>query len=189
MRARVLSCLFSLLPAFSLLGGLLLAPHVSAGDEKKGGPPKPVTITAQRMEANRKLHQVTYLDNVIVKKEDLTIYAPRIVITFDEKMEEIERINAEGGVRVVDPEKTATAEKATYLNDQDVLVLTGNPRVWQGDNVITGAKITVFRAEDRAVVEGDDKQRVTTVYYQRGEEEEPKKGPLPEKPGGGGKGR
>jgi lipopolysaccharide export system protein LptA len=136
------------------------------------------------MEANRKLRQVTYIDNVIVKKEDLTIYAPRIEILFDEKMEEIQKITADGGVRIADPEKTATSEKAVYLNDQDVLILTGNPRVWQGDNVITGSKMTLFRKEDRSVVEGDEKERVTSVFYASGQGQEPRKGILPKSKGG-----
>jgi len=157
-----------------------LAGGVSGETEKrKEAPAKPVTITANRMEANRRLHMVTYLDNVVAKKEDLTIYAQRVEFLFDEKMEEIQKITAEGGVRIVDPEKTATAEKAIYLNEQDVLILTGNPKVWQGDNLISGSKITLFRKEERSVVEGGEKERVFSVFYPGKEGEGPGKGILP----------
>jgi len=145
-------------------------------ERRKAEPPKPVTITAKRMEANRKLHVVTYIEDVVVKKEDLTIYAPRIEFLFDEKMEEIQKITAEGGVRIVDPEKTATAEKALYLNDQDILILTGNAKVWQGDNVIAGPKMTLLRKEDRSIVEGAGNERVTSIFYPSKERGGSKKG-------------
>jgi lipopolysaccharide export system protein LptA len=152
--------MLSLCLALSLIG-------VAGGEDekKKQEAPKPITITADRMEANRKLRTVNYLDNVVVKKEDLTIYARKIEFLFDEKMEEIQKITAEGTIRVLDADKSATADKAVYLNDRDVLILTGNPKVWQGDNVIAGTKMTILRGEDRIIVEGEGKERVTSVFY------------------------
>jgi lipopolysaccharide export system protein LptA len=140
------------------------------GGKKEAEPPKPVTITANRMEVNRKLRIAIYMDNVVVKKEDLTIYAQRVEFLFDEKMEAIQKVTAEGGVRIVDPEKTATSERAIYLNDQDMLILIGNARVWQGDNVITGSKMTLLRKEERSIVESDGKGRITSVFYPNKEE-------------------
>lgn len=140
------------------------------GEKKETAPPKPVTIIANRMEVNRKLHVAVYIDNVIVKKEDTTIYAKRVEFLFDDKMEEIQKITAEGGVRIEDPEKTATSEKAVYLNDKDILILTGNAKVWQGDNIVTGSKMTLLRQEDRSIVESEGKGRVTSVFYQNKEE-------------------
>ncbi len=139
-------------------------------EKKETSPPKPVTITANRMEVNRKLHMAVYIDNVIVKKEDLTIYAKKVEFLFDDKMEEIQKVTAEGGVRIVDPEKSATSDKAVYLNDKDILILIGNAKVWQGENVITGSKMTLLRQEDRSIVESDGKQRITSVFYQNKEE-------------------
>jgi len=170
MRRQNWCMMLSLCLAVSLIG--------AAGGEdpkKKEEAPKPITITADRMEANRKLRTVNYLDNVVVKKEDLTIYARKIEFLFDEKMEEIQKITAEGGVRVLDADRSATAEKVVYMNDQDVLILTGNPKVWQGDNVIAGTKMTLLRKEDRSIVEGDGKERVTSVFYpEKGKGESPK---------------
>jgi lipopolysaccharide export system protein LptA len=42
-------------------------------------------------------------------------------------------------------------------------VLNGNPRVWQGDNVINGEKITVFIKEERSIVEGSPANRVSAT--------------------------
>lgn len=185
---RLLLALFLLLSFFGAASGetekrraepAKPAPTSKEMDKKKAEPPKPITITADRMEANRKLHVVNYLDNVIVRKDDFTIYARRMEFLFDEKMEEIQKITAEGDVRMVDPEKTATADKAVYLNDQDVLILTGNPKIWQGDNVIVGSKMTLLRKEDRSIVEGDGKERVISIFYPSKEGEGSKGGMLP----------
>jgi lipopolysaccharide export system protein LptA len=160
MRRKSCCLMLSLCLTLSLIG-------VAGGEaeKKKEEAPKPITITADRLEANRKLRTVNYLDNVVVKKENLTIYARKIEFLFDEKMEEIQKITAEGSVRVLDADKSATADKAVYLNDQDILILTGNPKVWQGDNVIAGTKMTLLRKEDRSIVEGGGKERVTSVFY------------------------
>ena len=62
------------------------------------------------------------------------------------------------------------AELAEYTADQQVLVLSGGaPTVWSGENVIHGKKITFFQAEDRTVVEGDEKERVKATFYNQGE--------------------
>ncbi|MDH7498979.1 MAG: lipopolysaccharide transport periplasmic protein LptA [candidate division NC10 bacterium] len=175
MKRSTVSLAWFLVLCFAFAGGAWGAEV----EKKKEAPGKPITITANRMEANRRLRVVTYLDNVVAKKEDLTIYAQRVEFLFDEKMEEIQKITAEGGVRIVDPEKSATAAKAIYLNDQDVLILTGNPKVWQGDNLISGSKITLFRKEDRSVVEGGEKERVFSIFYPGKEGEGSGKGILP----------
>jgi lipopolysaccharide export system protein LptA len=70
----------------------------------------------------------------------------------------------------VDLEKTATSDKAVYLNDQDILILMGNARVWQRENVITGSKMTLLRKEDRSIVESEGKERITSVFYPNKEE-------------------
>ena len=43
------------------------------------------------------------------------------------------------------------------------------PRVWSGKNVIRGKKIILFQAEDRIVVEGDEKEQVKATLHTEGE--------------------
>ena len=67
--------------------------------------------------------------------------------------------------------KIGTAKRAEYYDAEQRVVLVGNARVWQEDNVVTGERITIFLAEDRSVVEGGKQERVKAVFYPRGQEQ------------------
>jgi lipopolysaccharide export system protein LptA len=75
---------------------------------------------------------------------------------------------SEGNVKIVfdNKTKTAVADKAVYLADQKVLELSGgDPKVWSGKNVVRGKKITLFRAENRSLVEGAGEDQVEAILY------------------------
>ena len=61
--------------------------------------------------------------------------------------------------------RIGTAKRAEYYDDEQSVVLVGNARVWQEDNVVTGERIMMFLAEDRSVVEGGKQGRVKAVFY------------------------
>jgi len=70
-------------------------------------------------------------------------------------------VEAEGRVRMIAGIRTAMAEKAVYYREAEKIVLTGSPRVWENDNMVSGKTITVFLEEERSVVE----ESVKAVFY------------------------
>ena len=54
------------------------------------------------------------------------------------------------------------------------MVLIGDARVWQDDNVVSGETITIYLSQDRSVVQGGTQERVKAVFYPR-EQNQPKK--------------
>ena len=66
----------------------------------------------------------------------------------------VSRIEAIGDVKIEKEDGRATCEKAVYYQDQQKIVLTGNPVVWQRGNRVTGKTITMFLDDDRTIVEG-----------------------------------
>ena len=78
----------------------------------------------------------------------------------------IDKIVATGDVRITRPDGgLATADTASYYHDDEKLVLTGNPRVKQGNDFVEGAKISLFIRENRSIVEGSKDKKVKAVYY------------------------
>jgi lipopolysaccharide export system protein LptA len=59
-----------------------------------------------------------------------------------------------------------------FYNPEQKIVLTGNPRVWQGADVISGERITIFVKENRSIVEGSKDKRVSATIYPKTKEEE-----------------
>ena len=71
-----------------------------------------------------------------------------------------------GNVRIITKDcRIGTAKRAEYYDAEQRVVLIGNARVWQDDNVVTGERITIYLAEDRSVVEGGKQERVKAVFY------------------------
>ena len=70
------------------------------------------------------------------------------------ELPEIDRIIATDGVIVRQQDGQAMAEKAIYYQKDEKVVLTGKPRLKQGDNIVDGSVITFYLKEDRTVVEG-----------------------------------
>ena len=57
--------------------------------------------------------------------------------------------------------------RAEYYDLEQRMVLIGDARVWQDDNVVTGETITIFLSQDRSVVQGGKQDRVKAVFYPR----------------------
>lgn len=80
----------------------------------------------------------------------------------------IAKIQAKGNVRIVRGEQTATAQEALYLREEEKIVLTGDAKVWEGQNMVTGRQITLFLDEDTSLVE----QEVKVIFYPKTKREE-----------------
>lgn len=139
--------------------------------EEKQKAKNPITITADHLEVNRKLHSAVYTGNVMAddKERGMVILSDKMEFLFDEKMERIERGIATGNVRLTAGDRRMTSEQLELFPAEDKAVFTGDPRVWLDNDLITGTKITMFLKEDRAIVEGGPSKRVTAILYPKSE--------------------
>lgn len=160
----------------ALLVAVLLLAAAPAGAEAPPGvagggrAPKAgaITITADRLEVDRKAHTATYAGNVVARDSALTILADRMEFTFDEAMQEVREVRATGRVRIAEQGgREATADAATYFAREEKVLLEGNARAWQEENVVTGTTMTLYLREDRHVVEGEGDARVHAIIYPR----------------------
>jgi len=167
--------------------------------KKEKQPEKPINITADRMEADDKEKVVVFTGNVVARQEDVVINCDLMRVYYREietasaettpqkpsdpgesteaeekekKENEIDRIEAEGNVKITRDNRVALSDKAVYLAKADprVIILTGEPRVWRDKDVLTGKRITVFLDQDRSLVEGGAEQRVNATFYQKKED-------------------
>jgi len=146
-------------------------PLGSALTEEKPKGKKPITITSDHLEVNRKLHSAVYTGNVMADDKDrgMVILSDKMEFFFDEKMERIEKGLATGNVRITAGDRRITSDQLELFPEEEKAVFTGDPRVWQDNDLITGTKITIFLKEDRAIVEGSPSKRVTAILYPRSE--------------------
>jgi len=140
----------------------------------------PIDITSDTVEADQKTNTVTFKGNVIAKQEDTTLYANTLTILYDPNTKKLKEIVAVGNVKVVQLDRRATGQKATFDQDKNKVVLDGEAVVREGTNVIRGERITFYVDEERSVVEPGKGGRVSTSITpppkEEGEEKKPKEG-------------
>jgi lipopolysaccharide export system protein LptA len=76
----------------------------------------------------------------------------------------LDKIVASGSVIVTEPNRRATGDQLTYTASDDKFVLTGGPpSIFDAEHgKITGVSLTLFRRDDRVVVEGDSRSPAVT---------------------------
>ena len=132
----------------------------------------PITIDADLLENLQKEGLVVFTGNVVANQNSSIHYSDRMEVYLDAKGDGIVRTVSSGNVKIITKDcKIGTAKRAEYYDAEQRVVLVGNARVWQEDNVVTGERITIFLAEDRSVVEGGKQERVKAVFYPRGQEQ------------------
>ncbi len=139
-------------------------------DEKKIAD-KTLHVISDKMVAQKDTSMVEFIGNVKATREDSIILADSIKIfihsaeTKKEGQTDLKKIIATGNVEYTAGERKAFADKAVYTTKDEVLILTGkSPKLITGDSQVTGKKITLFRNEDRVIVESDGKTRVQAIF-------------------------
>jgi lipopolysaccharide export system protein LptA len=162
------------------------APKPAAAKTAQSGPgPRsnaPIVIDADRMEASKKEGLVVFTGNVVAKQENSVQTADRMEVYLDDKGDRVLRIISTGNVKIVTEDcRTGTARRAEYYDDDQRLLLIGDAKVWQEDNVVTGERIVMFLADDRSEVEAGPQGRVKSVFYPKQEEKPDAAAPVAKK--------
>jgi lipopolysaccharide export system protein LptA len=168
--------------AGALLTVAILLASVSAGADDKNissgteVDAQKILITARQLVTHTATRLAEFKGEVRVRQGATVIDADSLKIhytggpqdktTASTEGESIEKIIAEGRVKIQMDNRIAFADHAVYTTADSVLVLTGkNSRLTSGNNSITGSKITFFRADGRVTVEGSEDRRVEAVLF------------------------
>lgn len=152
-----------------------------AAEGAKDDPSKePVHIEADRMESDQKTESVLFVGNVEAKQGDLAIKAERMTVFYQqnqpvaakttaaEASRAIDRLTASGEVEIVKLNWTATGDQLEYISRDRKIILTGNTKVWQDNNLVTGDRIVLYLDEGKSVVErkgSGEGERVKAFFY------------------------
>ena len=166
--------------AFILLMGCLIAtaPALFAARAKKGkshtslskkmfNSKGPIHIISNRLDADNKKHLITFAGHVVVKRSTLTLTCDRLDVYYSQKAGQIDKIISSGHVIIKQPPKSATCNKAIFIQKNNKVVLFGNPILSEGKNKVTGEKVTFFLDSEKTIIEGGKKGRVTTTIVPR----------------------
>ncbi len=125
----------------------------------------PIKITSDRLISDNKSDIISFEGHVKAVKGDLTIKAKKIDILSNKESGGVKMIVARGDVHIYQHDKHATGEKAIYYEKQQKIILTGNPKSWEKENVITGNEMLFDIKRDKIVVKQSKKEQVRVIFY------------------------
>jgi lipopolysaccharide export system protein LptA len=188
LKLRLIKTLRSRLNNRFLLIGVLYAPifvffwlhlmdavAVTIESSVKKDVDKKIRISADKMVAMVEAGEIEFIGNVRATQASTVVTADRLKIIYASaksegqtvtlKPESIEKIIAQGRVKIIHDNIIAETDRAEYTMKSAVLVLTGERSiVTQGSQSISGTKFTLYRSDGKIIVESNGKNRVKAVF-------------------------
>jgi len=105
-------------------------------------PDAPLRVEAARLVLHKEERLARFTDDVIVRRGDTTVRSPRMDARYDGDGQ-VTRLELRGGVDLRQGERRATGESADYDAKTKELVLTGDPKLYDRGDVLSGQRIDV----------------------------------------------
>jgi len=128
---------------------------------------KSIHISSESFEADDVKKMALFRGNVKAIQKDMSVYSKEMIVYYDVKGD-IKEIVAIGNVRIKQKDRIVSSNKAIFANKERKVTLIGNPRIWYGEDMISGEKIIVFLDQDKIIIEGSKKNRVKAIITPKG---------------------
>jgi LPS export ABC transporter protein LptC/lipopolysaccharide transport protein LptA len=135
---------------------------------KKFNDGKAFQIRSEKAEFSGKSHQASFTGGVEMKYGELQLHGPAAVFQYKGTTSTISAIEIEGGVKVVDADKVATAQTVNLDLLKNIFTFRGKPKVVQNNDEIAGEeivfleggkKVRVKQAEQPSPTHGTDSKQ------------------------------
>ncbi len=146
-----------------LIVALLPLLQGAADKEKKINHNSPVKIQADEMRYYGNERKSTFHGNVVAVSDNYTLTSDDVTVFLD-KSSEVEKILCVGNVNFKSDDIISISKKADLDQKKKVAVITGNVKVWQGENYLEGEKVFIYYEEERIVVDKGIDKRVTIIF-------------------------
>lgn len=125
----------------------------------------PVQVTADQLAVNNADGTAVFTGNVVVTQGEMKLAAAEVKVNYGTEQNDIESLEAFGGVTITNLGDAAEAQEALYTIDSGMIVLTGDVLLTQGGSAMAGQKLTINLQDGTGVMEG----RVTTTFQPGGD--------------------
>jgi lipopolysaccharide export system protein LptC len=154
-----------------------------------GATKEPIKINAERLDIFERDKKVVFAGNVVTVQGDTTMRCTTMTIFYEQAAKvpgapkpsvsgmtdgnsSISKMECAGPVDVLAKDQKASGNSAIYDKAADTVLLLGNAKVSQGDNVMTGERLTYELTASHARVEGG---RVKAVFTPKENNDKPQK--------------
>lgn len=163
---------------------------------------EPIRISSRDLEFLYEKKRIVYRGAVVAIQGDVTMKSDMLTVTYEDaapannkaeagaanaeaapknpsaasSKQRLKEIVAEGNVDITSGNRRATGKKAVFNEAQRVVTLSGEARVQELGNWVSGERVTVYLDEKRSVVEGGGGERRAEMEIRPEQREEDKKG-------------
>lgn len=114
----------------------------SLAEQGPAAPAAPMKVEADHLVLMKALRLARFTDGVVVRRGDAVVKSPRMDARYDGDGQ-LTRLEMRGGVDVRQGDRRATGQTADYDAQQRTLVLLGDPRLYDKDDVLAGDRIAL----------------------------------------------
>lgn len=152
--------MFRILICVSALSLAATAHAQSVAFGNRADPKAQVEVSADSLRVNQTNGEAEFTGNVLIGQGDMRLTAGKVTVTYAAGgQQRIEKLNASGGVTLVNGPDAAEAKAAVYDVATGNITLSGDAIVTQGESVLAGDEIKVNLTDGTASVAG----RVRTI--------------------------
>lgn len=139
---------------------------------------EPINIEADRMISQENDNTVVFIGNVDARQGQLTIRSDEMTVFYTDNKgdggqqvsSQMEKLICINNVQVIQDDWLGTSDRMDYFANERKVILSGNAKAWQGQNMVSGKTIVYYLDEKRSIVEQDEatQGRVRAVLHPDG---------------------
>jgi lipopolysaccharide export system protein LptA len=113
----------------------------------------PINIQSDTLSLDYKGKSVLFSGHVHAMQSGSQLSSDVLHVNYEQNFKDVKDLTADGNVRITQGARWATSDHAVMNQKSQTVVMTGNPVVHDGPDVITGDRITVHLDTGKSVVE------------------------------------
>lgn len=135
-------------------------------ESKKGGKGKSINIKSDKLIGYWQNKTGEFIGNVVLNKEKSTVIADKMTIFLNEKTKQIDKVIANGNVKIKDNLQTCYGDEAIYVVAKSTLLLSGKVKLERAGNEMLGNSLRYNFNNKKADLTSNDnnkKERVKAI--------------------------
>jgi lipopolysaccharide export system protein LptA len=136
---------------------------------------EPIHIEADRMVSQEQENSVVFIGNVDARQGKVTIRSDEMTVYYSQankskprsQSSQVKKLICRGNVEITQDDWLGTGKRMDYFAKDRKVILSGDAKAWQGQNMVSGKTIIYYLDEKRSVVEQDQSKpgRVKAVIH------------------------
>lgn len=145
---------------------MLLSPLASVAQTNTGtGSSSPIRVEADRMVSMETENSVLFSGNVDARQDDVVIRSDEMTVYYEaageasgdgkKNSQQVKKLICKGNVQITRADWLGTGKRMDYIAKDRKVILSGDAKAWQHNNMVSGKTIVYYLDEKRSIVEKD----------------------------------